>query len=365
MWQNPTSMRLVGTIALAVGIAAVCAVAGFAGGWFAHPGPASSTAGDLAIIAAGSLAPAKLLPALASEFANDTPGISAPSSLQLYEGSTDAATALAGGGQPYDIFVAADFRVIPQHLESIASPVASWEVVFASDPIVLAYNSSVPALKGVTSSNWSQAIVASGVTLGAPNASSDPLGVNAIVVLELEDALEGDGGSFYGHFYTGGEGALAVPTDAVRTVVENVAATALATGEVDAYLIYQSYAVADGLTYISLSPSVNLGGTSPPDVANYGTVSTKVYTSTGTATDAGAPVLFALTVPSTAPHPVLGLAFAEFLMSNATESTLTADGFSVLAPLWTDQPSHLPAVLSGSTTGGVEPLPSYLATLIP
>ncbi len=357
-------MRLVGTIAVVVGVAAVCAVAGFAGGWLAHPGPAASTAGDLAIIAAGSLAPAGLMPALASQFANETPGVSAPSSLQLYEGSTDGATALAAGGQPYDIFVSADYRVIPEHLEPMASTVASWEVVFASDPVVLAYNDSVPALKGVTALNWSKAIVASGVTLGTPNASSDPLGVNAIIVLELEDALESDGGAFYGHFFTGGEGALAVPTSSVKYVAENVAATALQTGEVDAYLIYQSYAIADHLTYIPLAPSVNLGGTTSTDVANYGTVSTKVITSSGTATDVGVPVLFALTVPSTAPHAVLGLAFAEFLLSNATASTLSTDGFSVLAPMWTDQPSHLPAALSGSTTGGIVALPSYLSALI-
>jgi molybdate/tungstate transport system substrate-binding protein len=364
MWQNPTFVRPVGTIALVVGVAAAAVVAGFAGGWFAHPGPDSSTAGDLAIIAAGSLAPSGLLPALASEFGNETPGVSVPSSLQLYEGSTAAATALAGGGQPYDLFVSADYRVIPEHLESITNPVASWEVVFASDPIVLAYNHSANALKGMTARNWSTAIVASGVTLGTPNASSDPLGVNAILVLELEDALEHDGGAFYGHFFTGGEGAVAVATTSVKYVAENVAATALGEGEVDAYLTYQSYAIADHLPYLSLSPSVNLGGTSSTNVTNYGTASTKVTTSTGTATDVGAPVLFALTVPTTAPHPVLGIAFAEFLLSNATASALTTDGFSVLAPLWTDEPSHLPAALSGSTLGGVEALPSYLTALL-
>ncbi|HTT16745.1 MAG TPA: substrate-binding domain-containing protein [Thermoplasmata archaeon] len=344
----------------------VCAFAGFAGGWLLHPASSSPSApATLAVIAAGSLAPSGLLPTLLSDFAAATPGVSAPTAAQLYEGSSAAATALAEGGQPYDLFVSADFRVIPQSLEGIASPAASWEVVFGADPLVLAYNSSTSALSGISGTNWYSKIVQPGVVLGAPNASADPLGANAIIALELEDSDRSLGGSLYGHFFSGGEGALAQPTSSVRLVAETTAATALSTGEVNVYLIYRSYAAADHLAYVTLDPSVNLGGTNATDVADYASASTTVLSSSGgTKSVAGAPVLFALTVPSTAPDALLGLDCAAYLLSNATAALWASDGFIPLAPLWTDAPGHLPPSLSGSAPQGVAPLPSYLTALL-
>jgi molybdate/tungstate transport system substrate-binding protein len=365
MCELHTSMRPVAQTLLAVVLVIVAAGAGFAAGWYDHPSSSTSTGGGpatLSVVAAGSLAPGALLPTLIHTFASETPGVNAPVSAQLYEGSTAAATALAGGGQPYDLFVSADYRVIPEDLESPVSTIASWEVVFASDPMVLAYGSSLVGHIGP--SNWSTVLEGAGVTLGTPNASADPLGANAIITLELEDTLEGDGGALYGHFFSGGEGALAAPTSAVKIVAENDAGTALSTGEVDAYLIYQSYAKADNLSYLPLSTEVNLGGTDSANVSHYGTASTTVLSGTSTKVVHGAPALFALTVPTSAPDPTLGLAFAAFLLSNATSAAWAADGFVPLVPMWTDQPAHLPAIVSGGLLGGVEALPSYLAALI-
>jgi molybdate/tungstate transport system substrate-binding protein len=357
-------MRPVGQALLAVGLVVLAAGGAFAAGWYAHPSSsASGGPATLAVVAAGSLSPGALLPTLVHTFASETPGVNAPISAQLYEGSTAAATAIAGGGQPYDLFVSADYRVIPEDLEAPTSTAASWEIVFASDPIVLAYG---PGLAGtIDSSNWPTTLEGAGVTLGTPNASADPLGANAIVALELEDSLEADGGSFYGHFFSGGEGALAAPTSAVKIVAENDAATALSTGEVDAYLIYQSYAKADNLSYLPLSGMVDLGATDRANVSRYGTASTTVLSGTGTKVVHGAPSLFALTVPATAPDPALGLEFAAFLLSNATSSAWAADGFVPIVPAWSDHPGALPAVVSGAPPSGVAALPSYLAALLP
>ncbi len=360
-------MRPVARNLVIVGIVAIAVVGGFAGGWLSR-GSGSSTTGagpvTLSVIAAGSLAPPRLLPSFVSAFANETPGVSAPLAAQLYEGSTAGAAALAGGGQPYDIFVAADFRVIPQHLEAPASTEATWEVVFASDPLVLAYEPGISALSGINSTNWYTKITAAGVTLGWPNATADPLGVDTLVALELEDTIEGQGGALYDHFFTGGEGEFATPTANTKQVSEDVAATALSTGEVDVFPIYQSYAVADHLAYVALNSSVNLGGTNRSDVAEYGSASTKTGTPGDLKTVVGAPILFALTVPASAPDPTLGVAFAAFLLGNASASVWATDGFSPLVPAFTDQPAHLPAALSGSAPNGTRPLPSYLSALL-
>lgn len=345
-------MRPVLRTVLTVTVVVIAVVAGFIGGWYARPTSSASTT-TLGIIAAGSLSPSPLLPSLASAYANDTPGVSAPISAQLYEGSTAAATAIvsAGTNSPYDLFVAADFRVIPQHLIDLSTPYATGEVVFGSDPIVLAYNPS--ALSGVNSTNWYEKIQAPGVTLGVPNASADPLGANVIFTIELEDALVGDGHAIYSHFFTGAPGGYASTTSNAKFVPENTAGTALAEDEVQAYLIYESYAKADALTFVPLSPLVNLGGFSPADVTNYGHANTSLYSGTRST---GAPALFALTVPSNAPSPSVGGAFAAWLLSNATAPAWANDGFT-LTPVWTyGSDGYLPT--------GTTPLPSYLSQLI-
>ena len=364
MWHYATTMRPVVRIVVTVAVVVVAALGGLAGGWYLHPSSASSAAsgGTLSVIGAGSLAP--ILPSLAQDFANATPGVSAPLAAELYEGSTAAASALTLPNQPYDLFVAADFRVIPQHLEPPTATVAGWEAVFAADPLVLAYEPGASGLSGINGTNWYQKIVGPGVTLGVANASSDPLGANAIFALELTDELTHQDGAFYGHFFQGGMGALATPTSAAKYVSETVAATALSTGEVSTFLIYQSYAEVDHLTYVALNSSVNLGAYDPTDVARYAAVNTTVLSGTSTEVKRGAPVLFALTVPNNAPDLAVGVAFAAFLLSNATAATWAADGFVPLAPLWTDQPAHLPAALSGTAPSGIAPLPSYLAALL-
>jgi len=364
MWHYATTMRPVMRTGVTVAAVLVAALAGLAGGWYLHASSSSSAGpgGTLSVIGAGSLAP--ILPSLAQEFANATPGVSAPFAAQLYEGSTAAASTLTLPNQPYDLFVAADFRVIPQHLEPPTATVASWEAVFAADPLVLAYEPGAAGLSGINSTNWYQKIVGPGVTLGVANASSDPLGANAIFALELTDVLTHSGGGFYGHFFQGGFGALATPTATAKYVSENVASTALSTGEVSTFLLYQSYAKVDHLTYVALNSSVSLGAYDPTDVARYATVNTTVLSGTSTEVKRGAPVLFALTVPENAPNFVLGVAFAAFLLSNATATTWAADGFVPLAPLWTDQPGRLPAALSGTAPSGLSPLPPDLAALL-
>lgn len=365
MWGFPTSMRPVGRGLVAVALVVLAAAAGFAGGWYSHSsgGSGGGTGGTLSVIAAGSLAP--ILPGILDSFAAATPGVSAPTAAQLYEGSSAAAVALGLPGAPYDLFVSADFRTIPSLAEPPRANVTTWEAVFASDPLVLAYSPSAGPLAGINSSNWYRDIESPGVVLGIPNASSDPLGANVIFSLELTDALAHLNGTLYAHFFSGAEGAFATPTSAAKYVAENVAATALSTGEVEAYLLYRSYAVANHLSWVALNASVDLGSVDAGSVAAYATVRTTVLSGAGTAVLSGAPILFALTVPSSAPNYPLGVLAAAYLLSNATAKVWAADGFAPLSPLYTDRPADLPASLAGTAPGGVVLLPAYLASLLP
>ncbi|MEM0129787.1 MAG: substrate-binding domain-containing protein [Thermoplasmata archaeon] len=352
-------MRPLARTGVTIAVAVLAVAAGFAGGWIAR-GAANGAVGPdrtLTLIAAGSLSPPDLLPAFASAWANRTPGVSAPLAAQSYTGSAAAAEQIvaAGNASPFDLFVSADFRVIPKLLAGAQPPAAAGEVVFGSDPLILAYDPA--AMPNVSAANWPQALLGPGVVLGVPNASADPLGANVIFALELEDAAGGYGDALYSRFFTGTPGGFAGITAHARYVPETDAALALATGEVSAYITYASYARVDHLAYVPLPPSVNLGGTSEAWAAAYASASTTVLSGGAPVVERGAPALFALTVPVHAPDPSLGEAFAAWLLSAGEAPAWEANGFLLPPSPWAW--GSVPYLPPGSA-----PLPPYLAALV-
>jgi molybdate/tungstate transport system substrate-binding protein len=307
----------------------------------------------LSITAAGSLA--VNLPSVASAFANATPGVSAPAAAQQFQGSIAALSAISGLHQKYDIAAVADFHLIPRLLES---SYASWEIVFAGNPVVLAYDPSLSAFNGVNSTNWASDLQTSGVLLGVANASIDPMGYNAIFALQLEGVREGASlSSVYGHFYSGAPGSVAVPNPSTtRVESETQAAALLKAHTVGAFFVYQSYAHSANLKYVPLPSSVDLGATDAASLAVYNESSTTITGTSGPLLIRGAPVLFSITVPLNAPDPTVAAEFVAFLLAREG-TTLSNGGFVPLVPAYVDHPSALPSVLVGAAA----PLPGVLA----
>ena len=305
MWDFPTSVRSL-RAPWAIALAIVCALAGVAGGYalraWTAPG-ATASPSILSVTAAGTLQTA--FPEVGRAFANGTAGVDAPVAAQQYEGSLAALEAVSVLHEPFDVAAAADFRLIPSLLEPND---ASWEVVFATTPEVLCYDPSVAAFAGLNTSNWADRLVAPGVVLGVANQSADPNGYNGIFVLELEGALTtGSLASLYAHFYTTPVGAVAEPNPSTtRLEPETQVATLLQTHIVSAFITYASYAESHHLSYVSLDPRVNLGGTDPTDLANYAAASTTILGSSGPRVVTGAPVMVAATMPKHAPDPSVG-----------------------------------------------------------
>lgn len=352
MWHFATSLSPRTQKLFVALVVVVATAAGFvAGNVLRGPAPASPTgsAGPqiLRLIAAGSLSP--VLPPIASSFANATPGVSAPVASETFTGSIAALSDIASLGQAYDVAVVADYRLIPRMLEPNH---AHWELLFAADPVVLAYDPAVRGFSDLNSTNWGAKLVASGGLLGISNASTDPLGYAEIFTLQLEGILEnGNATSLYTHYYAGAIGTFAFPrSSATRTAPESQAAILLGQHEVAAYLVYRSYAMTAHLTFLSLDRLVNLGSTDSAALAAYANAFTTISSSGGSEVVHGAPVLFSATVPLSAPDPGLGELFVAYLVSPALAAQLTADGFVPISPAWVDNPSQLPAVLSASGT---------------
>jgi ABC-type molybdate transport system substrate-binding protein len=359
------AVLVVVVILVAAGMAGV----GFYAGYEYRGSPASNPTvvanSTLSILAAGTLN--TLFPELADALVNETPGISAPTASQTYEGSLNVATALSTLATPADVAAFADYRIAPQLLEPTYAP---YEIVFGSTPEVLVYNPSIAAFSGINSTNWGDKLIADVTTHGnAPfavwNDSTDPNGYNAIFSLELQGELYGSGTSdYYDPLYSGGATSPAVPNSATTLIEkESQAATLISTGVVSAAITYRSYAVLNHMTYVSFDPIVGLASNSTTALSDYATLSTTILSTTGAFTKVQpAPVLFAVTVPMSAPNSALGAAFVHLLLSPEGAAILDQGGaFTPIFPGWCDRPSAVPSVLAPD----VAPMPTWAAALVP
>ncbi len=344
-------------------VASVALLAGFAGGYLLRPAPGAGGPGApgspvLSISAAGLLDAA--FPAAAGTLANETPSISVPAAAQQYEGSLEALEAISQLHEPFDVAASADFRLIPELLEPGS---ARWEVLFATSPLVLAYDPASSALRGINASNWPTLLTQPGVLLGVANASTDPDGFNTIFALELEGLLtQGNLSSLYGHFFSGPVGSLARPNPGdTRLVPETSAGSALAEGDIQAYFLYQAYATSHHLSYTPLSPSVDLGNFSVPDLQFYAKASTSILGPSGPQLVQGAPIAFSATVPEDAPNATLGELFVHLLLTPVGAKILLAQGFEPIAPGYVQGGGSLPPLLTPLTA----PLPVVLSDTIP
>ena len=111
----------------------------------------------------------------------------------------------------------------------------------------------------------------------------------------------------------------------------------LKTGKVDYIFTYRSNAVQNGFNYITLPPEIDLSD--PAQATNYAEVQVKRPDGS---TEAGMPIDYGITVPTSAKNPDLGQAFVRLLTGPQGASVLTADGFTPISP----------AVANGSVPAG-------------
>ncbi len=347
--------------------AVVGGVSAYAGYEYRGSPAASSSAAEnetLSILGAGTLN--AFFPTLATDVADENPGVQAPAATQTYEGSLDVTTAVTSLSAKADVAAVADFRLIPSLLEPTY---ASYEVVFGTTPEVLVYNASLSAFDGIDTANWGSVLASAVNTPGvAPfavwNASTDPNGYNAIFSLMLQGMLYGSGASsVYNQFYSGSVGKFATPLSKVTIGEhESSAAALLEAGTVSSFITYRSYAVANHLANVTLNPIVGLVANNSTAFADYAEISTQILSSSGSLTTVDpAPVLFAATVPLDAPNPTLGAEFLHVLLSPQGEAVLSANGaFTPIFPAWTDNPKDVPAEVAPDVTT----MPSWAASIL-
>lgn len=222
------------------------------------------------------------------------------------------------GGQP-DVLVLADPDIFPQLLEP---SITTWHALFARNRIVLAYTARSQGAAEIDSTNWFRILERPRIEVGRSDPHTDPSGYRTLLVWQLAER----------HYREPGLAERmrrAAPPRNVRPREADQVAL-LEAGEYDYTWTYQNLAEAAGFRYVKLPDEVDLGN--PADSATYAMATVRVpgRNASDSVTFRGRPILFAVSIPRTAPHPALAERFVQFLLSTDGQRILRSAHFDAL-----------------------------------
>jgi molybdate/tungstate transport system substrate-binding protein len=120
---------------------------------------------------------------------------------------------------------------------------------------------------------------------------------------------------------------------------------ALQSGQIDYLAIYKSTAEEEHLKYIALPDQINLSD--PAMAAGYAKVSIHAG-SLGTLT--AKPIIYGLTIPTSAPDAALGEKFISFVIGPQGQAIMRSQGFVVISPALANPQDKVPAPVKPLTT---------------
>jgi len=233
------------------------------------------------------------------------------------------------GRDDCDIMASADYKVIDTML---IPDYASWNAVFATNRMVIAYTPQSRYADEINSDNWVEILQNQDVEWGHSDPDADPCGYRTLLVLELAE-------DYYG--LPGTAAALIENRDERNIRPRSVELISLLeSGHLDYAFEYLSVAVQHDLEYVDLPSEINLGD---PDFEEfYATSSTEIAGSAPgeTKTVYGSAIAYGITLLDQAPNSDAAAAFLEYLLS-------PDGGLAVLAEK--GQPPFVPCRVSPGT----------------
>jgi molybdate/tungstate transport system substrate-binding protein len=329
-------LRLGGMAAAAgvvIAVAAGCSSAGSSSSSLPVSSPGSAAArGALAVFGAGTLSAP--FAAEIQAFTKANPGVTVHSQ---FGASGDMVKDVTQVGQPGDVLGVADYSLIPRLMSDPARPHATWYLGFVSNQVTLAYTSRSKGAGQLTPANWYAVVSGPGVRIGRSNPAADPSGYQFLQMLQLAQ----------GYYHAPGLAAAVLKNSPDSSVAETETSllAALQSGQIDYLAIYRSNALEDHLKYIALPPQVNLSDQAM--AAAYAKVTVNAG-SLGSLT--AKPIIYGMTIPSSAPDPALAEKFIGFVLSPQGQAIMSANGFTVISPALASSQSKVPAGLQPLTT---------------
>jgi molybdate/tungstate transport system substrate-binding protein len=288
-------------------------------------------AGPLVVFNAGSLSKPfnDLLRAFKARYPKVVPA-------QENSGSLEAARKLTDLGKIPDVIGVADYGVIsklliPKH--------ATWYATFARNSMVILYTDGSSGAGEITGQNWWQVLLRPGVRTGRSDPTLDPNGYRTLMVFQLAERVYREPG-------LAARLARASPPKYMRPKEADLTAL-VQVGELDYSWSYESIARTVGLPYVDLPAEVDL---SDPELAQfYSQAKVLLPGASRAGRDSvefrGEPIVYALTIPLAAPHPLTAQAFVRFVFSPEGLAIIRAGGFTILEKPLLAGPGKPPAGL--------------------
>ena len=289
--------------------------------------------GKLVIFHAGSLAVP--LDELGKAFQAEHPGVTFEMEAS---GSSAAARKISELGREADLMISADYVVID---ELLVPEFAEWNIQFARNTMVIAYNDASQYADEINGDNWYEILSREGVIYGHSDPDADPCGYRTLMTWQLAEEFYG----VEGLYRTLDEGC---PPENVRPKSVELIAL-LESGDMDYAFEYQSVAVQHGLKFVALPDEINLSMVEHADFYSKAAVDIAGAEPGTKMTMTGSPIVYGVTIPKNAPSPELALAFVEFLLGPEGQAVMDGQG----------QPPIVPAVAST----GKDVLPAELQSL--
>ena len=225
-----------------------------------------------------------------------------------YEGEGRGSTAIANlirdGLRTPDVFISADIAAIESLRGTAGHDTAKWYTTFASTRMQIAYSAK---------------------SKFAADFAAAARGTKPWYAVLQQPGLA--------------KRILGDDRNAEQIVPEEVALARLQTGDVDAIWAYSTESTSRGLDFVDLPPQINLGD--PKESAGYAAASVVV----GMKTFRGAPIVYAVTIPTKASNPSGGAAFVAFLLGTKGKALLARAGLSILRASTVGDRSAIPPVL--------------------
>jgi len=311
-------------------LAAACSSSGPSSG--ASSGKTPGAHGTLIVFGAGTLDTP--FTAELAAFKKQNPGVTIHSQ---FGASGDMVKDITQLGQPADVLGVADYSLIPRLMSGTSRPRASWYLGFVSNQITFAYTSRSKGAGQLTAASWYKVLAEAGVRIGRSNPAADPSGYQILQMLQLAQG--------YYHDPALAASVLKNSPDASVAETETSLLAALQSGQIDYLAIYRSDALEQHLKYIALPPQINLSDSAM--AAAYAKVTIHAG-SLGALT--AKPIIYGLTIPSTAPDAALGQKFVSFVLSAQGQAIMAGNGFVVISPALASNQAKVPASIRSLTT---------------
>lgn len=280
---------------------------------------------------AGSLATPFSL--LATEYEAANPGTKI---LLEAAGSLVCARKITELGKPCDIMASADYQIIDAML---IPQFASWNLGFATNEIVIAYNDKSGVADLIDGSNWTDILLRPDIIYGRSDPNSDPCGYRTLLTLMLAE-------EYYG--LSGLKDAIVEKDRSYIRPKEIDLIALLESGAIDYMFQYKSVAVQHSMKYLELPDEINLSN--PTFADNYRSVSLQVAGSRPgeTITMPGDYIMYGITLLDDAPNRSAAEDFLAFIVGTRGREVFAQAGQNSINPPVISGKGRIPARIQSS-----------------